>query len=169
MASPAATVATEVLLHPAAPSAVSTGSRPLKYAAIAGLTVAALAWTSGILWCGSVRNVFRYANGQRIVIEPAVADISHNPTEVTHVPFTIRNMCLQTVTVTGGHTGCGCSAVEDLPVSIPGGRRATVFVSVDPSPEPATRKFPVRFYVETHGQREKLRVMIREVAKRDAP
>jgi Protein of unknown function (DUF1573) len=98
---------------------------------IAALGGSAL-WIYGVAQYGSLSAGLLALQGYALAPTPRVQVIS-SVSGRTEVPFKLQNLTSAPVTIVGAKSSCGCTALHDLPITIPAREEAELTVFVSPS------------------------------------
>lgn len=78
---------------------------------------------------GTLGNAVAYARGQRVIAEPAVLDFGTATVGSSRErQVVVRNLTAVELRVVGGTVDCACTAIDDLPISIPPGGHQAVTI-----------------------------------------
>lgn len=103
--------------------------RYLLFVCTGAMAIIAITGGVAVYKFGSVAASVQYLNGERLLIDPQVADLGPLVTgESRRFAITISNLSDRPVRIVGGNADCSCIRISGLPVNIPGGDSGSVRV-----------------------------------------
>lgn len=120
---------------------------------------------------GSVAAAVAYFRGERVSVQPRLVEVGEGvPGEQRTVTVELANWTDKPVRLIGGTTGCSCTVLNDLPLTIPAKEVGAVSVRISLSGKPGVFTRKVAFLVDDDGfQAVAFRLTGRILAPDDSP
>ncbi len=102
---------------------------------------------------GSVAHVLPYLAGERLLIEPMHLDLGDVPKgEVIERELRVFNLGSQSLKLLGSQRSCGCVAMDEFPIVIPGGADCTLKLRIGMSNKSGPFAHTIKLFSDNPGR-----------------
>ncbi len=132
----------------------SSSGRLLFVVQVTAITVVLASCLIGHAWwrTGSLRLVWPYMAGQRLLIEPTVVDLGNVPKgSVVQRELRVLNLGSEPLEMLGSQKSCGCISLDEFPIVIPARGDCTLKLKTGISNKPGPFGHTIKFFSDAPG------------------